>query len=102
MSLSRRRGSAKVGPKAKGDAAPGSATPLSEADARRFVKAPVVKLLLALTLLELGPESVDVVLADDLGGDDDQAVRRNERFVSFEIFRHVLHALVAPLIGLLD
>ena len=59
-------------------------------------------LFLALALFQLSPEGVDVVLADDLGRDDDQAVLRNEGLVSFEILGHVLHALVAPFVGLLD
>ena len=57
--------------------------------------------LLALPLLEFGPERIDVGLVDDLGRDDDQLVGRDEGFVALQVFGHVLHALIAPFIGLL-
>ena len=57
--------------------------------------------LLALPRLQLGPEGIDVGLVDDLGRNDDQLVGRNARLVALEILRHQLHALIAPLVGLL-
>src|SRR4249920_1029520 len=51
---------------------------------------------LAKHLLHLPHKFVDVRLVDDLARNDDDAVRRNARLVAFEIFRHQLHALIAP------
>src|SRR3954467_589841 len=58
-------------------------------------------LRLAQHLLHLGHELVDVRLLDDLAGHDDDAVGRDAGLVAFEIFRHQLHALIAPLERLL-
>src|ERR1043165_477713 len=60
-----------------------------------------IVLLLALPLLQLGPEGIDIALFDDLGRDDDQLVGWNERLVALQVLRQVLHALIAPFIGLL-
>src|SRR3954467_9025764 len=57
--------------------------------------------LLAPHLLHLGHELVDVRFLDDLAGHDDDAVGRDAGLVAFEIFRHQLHALIAPLERLL-
>src|ERR1700683_3830346 len=58
-------------------------------------------LLRARALLQLGPEAVDIGLVDDLGRDDDDRIGGNHRLVATDIFGHQLHALIAPLIGLL-
>src|SRR5262249_55715865 len=58
--------------------------------------------LLAEHLLHRGHEVVDVGLVDDLARDDDDAVRGNAGLVALENLGHQLHALIAPLEGLLD
>src|ERR1700693_1133521 len=100
MSINRRRGSAKFSPSGKG-ALRVSAAPQTK-PSERFFRARSSALLLALALFQLRPEGGDVVLADDLGRDDHKAVGGNDRLVPVEILRHRRHALIAPLVGLLD
>src|SRR3569623_377465 len=57
--------------------------------------------LIALALLQLGPEGVDVALVDDLGRDAEQLVVRDPGLVALDVLGEVLHALIAPLIRLL-
>ena len=51
--------------------------------------------------LQVGLELIDIGLVDDLGRHDDQLVLRDARLVALEILGHQLHALIAPLEGLL-
>jgi len=46
-------------------------------------------------------KAVDIGLVDDLGRDDDDRIGGNDGLVATDIFGHQLHALIAPLIGLL-
>src|ERR1700677_2825464 len=101
MSISRRRGSAKFNPQEKGGAAHKRGPPNRTSRSAAFASARLA-LFLALALFQLRPEGVDVVLADDLGRDDHQAAGGNDRLVPVEILRHRRHALIAPLVGLLD
>src|SRR5579859_7950139 len=57
--------------------------------------------LLLEHLLHLPHEVVDVRLVDDLAGNNDDAVGGNARFITLDILRHQLHALIAPLERLL-
>src|ERR1700678_1711693 len=100
MSISRRRESGKFSPEGKGAARKRGAPKRKPSE--RFFRARSSALLLALALFQLRPEGVNVILADDLGRDDHQAVGGNPRLVALEVFGHRFHALIAPLIGLLD
>src|SRR3982074_3502819 len=73
---------------------PDQVRPTFRDDRQRIRRRSSVGLRLALPLLELGPERIDVRWIDDLGGNDDQLVGRDEGLVAFEEFGHVLHALV--------
>src|ERR1700722_7373382 len=101
MSISRRRASAKFSPQEKGGAAHKRSAPNRKSSERRFCVR-LSRLFLALALFQLSPEGVDVILGDDLGRDNHQAAGGNDRLVPVAIFRHRGHALIAPLVGLLD
>src|SRR5690606_27547604 len=50
-------------------------------------------------LLQFRLKGIDIGLVDDLGGNDDKLVFGDLGTIALKIFRHQVHALIAPLVG---